>query len=88
MDRWVWFVIGYLIPNAALCPFVGALSDIYGRQKVAIFGQVMLIMGPIITSTAHTMNIAIGKELISALRWLALTRRSWQRLLWCRCWAE
>lgn len=62
VDRWVWFVIGYLIPNAALCPFVGALSDLFGRQKVAIVGQVCLILGPIITATAHSMNIAIGER--------------------------
>lgn len=60
VDRWVWFVIAYLIPNAALCPFVGALSDLFGRQKVAIVGQVCLIVGPIITATANSMNIAIG----------------------------
>lgn len=62
VDRYTWFVIGYLIPNAALCPFVGALSDLFGRQKVAIVGQICLIIGPIITATAHTMNIAIGKS--------------------------
>jgi MFS family permease len=62
VDRWVWFIIGYLIPNAALCPFVGALSDLFGRQKVAMVGQVCLIVGPIITATANTMNIAIGKS--------------------------
>lgn len=60
VDRYVWFIIGYLIPNAALCPFVGALSDLYGRQKVAIVGQIALIVGPIITATATTMNVAIG----------------------------
>jgi MFS family permease len=60
VDRYTWFVIGYLIPNAALCPFVGALSDLWGRRNVAIVGQVCLIVGPIITATAHTMNIAIG----------------------------
>ena len=60
VDRYVWFVVAYLIPNAALCPFVGALSDMFGRRYVAIFGQVMLIMGPIITATAKTMNTAIG----------------------------
>jgi MFS family permease len=49
-----------LYPNAALCPFVGALSDLFGRRNVAIVGQVCLILGPIITATAHTMNIAIG----------------------------
>jgi MFS family permease len=61
VDRYTWFVVGYLIPNAALCPFVGALSDLFGRQKVAIVGQVALIIGPIITATASTMNIAIGE---------------------------
>lgn len=87
VDRWVWFVIGYLIPNAALCPFVGALSDLFGRQKVAIVGQVCLIMGPIITATAHTMNIAIGKwdYLIQKL-WL--TTSSWQCVLWYRRWSQ
>ncbi|KAF2829029.1 MFS general substrate transporter [Ophiobolus disseminans] len=67
VDRWVWFIIGYLIPNAALCPFVGALSDLFGRQKVAIVGQVCLIVGPIITATAHTMNIAIAGSVFSGL---------------------
>ena len=60
-DRYVWLVIGYLIPNAALCPFVGALSDMFGRKKVAACGQVLLILGPIVTATAKTMNIAIGR---------------------------
>lgn len=60
VDRYVWFVIAYLIPNAALCPFVGALSDLFGRQMVAIAGQLFLILGPIVTATANNMNIAIG----------------------------
>jgi len=67
VDRYIWFVIGYLIPNAALCPFVGALSDLFGRQKVAIVGQVALIIGPIITATANTMNIAIAGQVFSGI---------------------
>lgn len=60
VDRYVWFIIAYLIPNAALCPFVGALSDLFGRQMVAIAGQLFLILGPVVTATANNMNIAIG----------------------------
>ncbi|KAI4670790.1 uncharacterized protein J4E88_009542 [Alternaria novae-zelandiae] len=67
VDRYIWFIIGYLIPNAALCPFVGALSDLFGRQKVAIVGQMCLIVGPIITVTAHTMNIAIAGQVFSGI---------------------
>merc|ERR1719258_242863 len=42
-ERYQWMVIGYLIPNASLCPFVGALSDMFGRRWVAAGGQVLLI---------------------------------------------
>ncbi|KAL3441402.1 major facilitator superfamily domain-containing protein [Aspergillus insuetus] len=64
-DHYVWLVIGYLIPNAALCPFVGALSDMFGRHSVAACGQVLLILGPIITATANQMNIAIAGQVFS-----------------------
>lgn len=59
--KFIWMIIGYLIPNAALCPFVGALSDLFGRKIVAVFGQLLLIIAPIVVSTAHNMNIAIGE---------------------------
>merc|ERR1712087_213809 len=66
-ERYQWIVIGYLIPNASLCPFVGALSDMFGRRWVAAAGQVLLIVGPIVTATANTMNTAIGGQVISGL---------------------
>lgn len=82
VDRYVWFVIGYLIPNAALCPFVGAFSDMYGRQKVAIVGQVTLIIGPVITATANSMNIAVGMDQHLAFSTLLLTDfSSWSSVL-------
>lgn len=64
--KWVWMIIGYLIPNAALCPFVGALSDLFGRKKVAMFGQVVLCIGPIVVSTATRIETAIGMFLPSS----------------------
>jgi MFS family permease len=63
--RWVWMIIGYLIPNAALCPFVGALSDLFGRRYVAAVGQVALIVGPIVVATATQINYAIAGQVIS-----------------------
>ncbi|KAL2839413.1 fungal trichothecene efflux pump [Aspergillus pseudoustus] len=66
-DRYIWLVIGYLIPNAALCPFVGALSDMFGRRYVAIGGQILFILGPVVTATAKEMNIAIAGEVFSGL---------------------
>lgn len=60
--RYLWMVIGYLIPISALCPFVGALSDLFGRRLVAAFGQVLLMIGPIVVSTSHEINTAIGRH--------------------------
>jgi hypothetical protein len=62
-DRWIWFVLANLLSLAAICPFVGALSDLIGRRYVAITGACFLILGMIISSTAHTMNIFIGRSL-------------------------
>ena len=58
---YLWLVIGYLVPNAALCPFVGALSDLVGRKPVAAVGQGLLVLGPVVTATAKSMRPAIGK---------------------------
>jgi len=66
-DRYIWLIVGYLIPNAALCPFVGALSDLIGRKVVAAIGQVLLVIGPLVTVTANNMNVAIGGMVIAGL---------------------
>lgn len=60
-DRWTWFVLGNLLALAAVCPFVGSMSDLMGRRYVAILGASLIILGMIVSSTAHTMNIFIGK---------------------------
>ena len=60
-DRWTWFVLANLLALAAVCPFVGSLSDLMGRRYVAIMGAVLIIVGVTVASTAHNMNILIGK---------------------------
>ena len=59
-DRWIWFVLGNLLALAAVCPFVGSMSDLIGRRYVAIIGASLIILGMIVASTAHQMNIFIG----------------------------
>ena len=52
-------VLANLLALAAICPFVGSLSDLMGRRWVAITGAAFIILGMIISSTANTMNIFI-----------------------------
>lgn len=59
-DRWVWFVLANLLSLAAICPFVGALSDLMGRRYVALIGAGFIMLGMIVCSTAHSMNIFIA----------------------------
>ncbi|KAF2404014.1 MFS general substrate transporter [Trichodelitschia bisporula] len=59
-DRWTWFILGNLFALGAVCPFVGSLSDLFGRRWVAIGGGILLIIGNIVTSTAHSMNTFIA----------------------------
>ncbi|KAK5738116.1 hypothetical protein LTR17_006145 [Elasticomyces elasticus] len=58
-DRWIWFVLANLLSLAAVCPFVGSLSDMMGRRYVAILGAAFVVLGMIVCSTAHSMNIFI-----------------------------
>lgn len=60
-DRWIWFVLANLLALAAVCPFVGSLSDFMGRRYVAILGAFLIVIGMIVSSTANTMNIFIGR---------------------------
>jgi len=64
---YLWMIIGYLIPNAAACPFVGNLSDMFGRKPVAAFGQICLLIGPIVVSTAKDINQAIAGMCVAGL---------------------
>jgi MFS family permease len=59
-DRWIWFVLANLLALAAICPFVGALSDLLGRRYVAMLGSVLVMVGCIVCATAKVMNIFIG----------------------------
>jgi hypothetical protein len=58
-DRWIWFILANLLALAAVCPFVGSLSDLIGRRYVAMLGASFIILGMVVCSTAQTMNTFI-----------------------------
>ncbi len=66
-DRWIWFVLAYLIALAAVCPFVGSLSDLLGRRWVALGGSALVIIGVIVSSTVSSMNPFIAGMTLSGV---------------------
>ena len=48
-----WAGTSYLLANAVFLPFLGALSDIFGRQSILIFSLVMFTAGTIICCTSR-----------------------------------
>ncbi|KAK0613136.1 major facilitator superfamily domain-containing protein [Bombardia bombarda] len=59
-DHWIWFVSANLLATAAISPFVGTLSDVFGRRWVAVMGTVFVIAGQILSSLATYMDPFIG----------------------------
>ena len=47
-----------------MTPFVGALSDLFGRRNIAMFSAVCGLVGSIVCATARTMNTFIGGQAI------------------------
>jgi MFS family permease len=67
VDRWIWFVLAYLLALAAVCPFVGSISDLIGRRYVALIGSLMLVVAMVVCSTAKVMNTFIGGMTIAGM---------------------
>lgn len=54
-----WMLTANTLAVAAVCPFVGYLTDLIGRRWVCIFGTILLILGSIIMATAHNLGTAV-----------------------------
>lgn len=54
-----WMLTANTLAVAAVCPFVGYLTDLIGRRWVCIFGTILLIVGSIVMATAHNLGTAV-----------------------------
>lgn len=59
-DKTLPVTLANLLALAGVCPFVGSLSDLFGRRYIALIGASLVLLGMIIVSTAQSMNIVIG----------------------------
>ncbi|KIW83626.1 hypothetical protein Z517_02872 [Fonsecaea pedrosoi CBS 271.37] len=65
IDRWVWFILANLLTLAAVCPFVGSLSDLFGRRYVALVGAAFLVVAMVVCGTANNMDQFIAGMALS-----------------------
>lgn len=78
-------VLANLLSLAAVCPFVGSLSDLIGRRYVALAGAFFLVLGSVIASTAGTMNTFICRHLPPSSPSELMIHGRWHGLFgdWC-----
>lgn len=53
-----WLLTGNTLAVAAICPFVGYMTDLLGRKWVAVFGALCLVISSIVVATAHNLGVA------------------------------
>ena len=58
-DIYTWSVLGNLLALAAVTPFVGSMSDLFGRRYVAMGGSLFIVCGMIAASVAMSMQVFI-----------------------------
>ncbi|EXJ55395.1 hypothetical protein A1O7_08322 [Cladophialophora yegresii CBS 114405] len=49
-----WIPVSNSLALAAFCPFCGYLQDMFGKRNISILGSVLILIGTIVTATAHS----------------------------------
>nr|POE51505.1 serine/threonine-protein kinase ppk16 [Quercus suber] len=62
-----WMLTANTLSVAAVCPFVGYLTDLLGRRWICAFGTVCLIVSSIVMATTDSLGAAIGAMTIGGI---------------------
>ncbi|KAK3688031.1 major facilitator superfamily domain-containing protein [Podospora appendiculata] len=62
-----WAGTSYLLANAVLLPFLGAVSDVFGRQSVLMFSLTMFAAGTIVCCTAKNFTQLLSGRTIQGV---------------------
>jgi MFS family permease len=67
LDRAAWIVNAYLIGYVVVMPFIGRLSDIWGRRNVYVAAMALFLAGSIWVPFATDLNSFIVGRVLTAL---------------------
>lgn len=62
-----WMLTANTLAVAAICPFVGYLTDMLGRRWLCVAGTLLLIVGSIVMATAKTLGAAIAAQAVGGI---------------------
>ncbi|KAI3326327.1 MFS general substrate transporter [Xylariaceae sp. AK1471] len=62
-----WAGSAYLLANAVFVPFLGAVSDLIGRQAVLVFAVVMFTAGTIISTLATNFTVLLAGRTVQGI---------------------
>ena len=62
-----WILTANTLAVAAICPFIGYLTDLLGRRWVCVFGTICLIIASIVIATARTLGAAIAATAVGGI---------------------
>jgi EmrB/QacA subfamily drug resistance transporter len=67
LNEAAWIVTGYLVAYTLTMPFMGRLSDLYGRRRVFLGCVGLFVLGSIVVGVANTLSLMILGRAIQAL---------------------
>lgn len=62
-----WMLTADTLAVAAICPFVGYITDLLGRRWVCLGGSLFLILASIIQATAHDLGQAVAAQAVGGI---------------------
>jgi EmrB/QacA subfamily drug resistance transporter len=67
LNQAAWIVTGYLLAYTITMPFMGRLSDLYGRRLVYLLCLVFFLIGSLTVALANTLALLIAGRVVQAL---------------------
>jgi len=67
IDQGAWIVSAYLLAYTVTMPFMGRVSDIFGRRAVFLVALLIFVIGSVGAALATTLPLMIGARVIQAL---------------------
>lgn len=62
-----WMLTANTLAVAAICPFVGYITDMLGRRWMCLFGSLCLIIASIVQATANTLGQAVAAQAVGGI---------------------